>query len=136
MPTYYYNVSNHTYRCSLHKCYTKYPDLSTDLVYYDPDEPYNCVTEYEIEVYKPYLIYLLVLFFGIILIIIGLYSIFKIMTRFGFNIIQNNNYTNIEINNTPELTRNSGSDIKDLVTCLDDNYIYPAYNYRCINNED
>ena len=47
-PIYYFNISNVTYECKSNYKSTSYPDFSKNLVYYNPSNPENCLTQHEI----------------------------------------------------------------------------------------
>ena len=48
-PIYYFNVSNITYECKSNYESTSYPDFSKDLIYYNPLNPEDCLTQYEVD---------------------------------------------------------------------------------------
>ena len=46
-PIYYFNISNVTYECKSNYESTKYPDTSKNLVYYNPLNPKDCLTQFD-----------------------------------------------------------------------------------------
>ena len=130
-PKYYFIVANKTYICRPSGSESIRPDHSKDLVYYDPENPNDCLTEYETN--RPIFQYFLILI-PVPFIFIGIYFMIK-------NIIEccsknnNNNYTNVETNNTSDTTPNPTPGKNDFNDDANYNNCNTSdYNYQNPNN--
>ena len=127
-PKYYFIVANKTYICRPSGSESIRPDHSKDLVYYDPENPNDCLTEYETNL--PLFCYFFILL-PVIFILIGI----CFMTGKCDNKNNNNdNYTNVETNNTsdnisPTSGRNDFNDNRNY-----NNRNTSDYSYRSDNN--
>ena len=112
-PIYYFNVSNITYECESNETSSLRPDNSSNLVFYDPSNPNDCLTEYEIK--SSFYVYFF-FFIPLVPIIVGICFMKNGMKCHCCNKNNNNDkYVNIEINNKSHLVAGSEMGTNDFI---------------------
>ena len=138
-PTYYFtayfNGENKNFTCHTTYSTSARPDLSNDLVYYNKSNPYDCITEFDL---NGNIIFYFCLLFLLIFVGIGIFLILsgiKSVIMYG---VYEDNYENKEINDTQNLKIDLTSASSDFnynqINPANNNYKTPVYNSQNINN--